>query len=301
MKKGVPSRTAEIAVAARVTEAMRPEQERVCYDPYARDFLGPIFGAIAKSRLLTRFTLWCVERVAPGLPGEAIGRTKYIDDCLRKCIEDGIEQLVILAAGYDSRAYRFDELKGKVRVFELDFPATQEVKIDKVKRILGYLPDHVVYIPIDFGKERLDDVLFESSYDRNLKTLFIWEGVTYYLTAKAVDDTLAFVVNNSGEGSSIVFDYALKSVLDGACDLKRINALLKFWRRVCVPLTFEDFAFGIEEGTVEEFLSKRGFQQVENVTSEFLDGAYFEGVHQEREVFRVCGFVHATVEPQKQT
>ena len=68
--------------------------------------------------------------------GCVASRTRYIDDYLHECIDDEIKQLVILGAGYDSRAYRFDDLKGKVKVFELDHPATQKVKIEKIKKYL---------------------------------------------------------------------------------------------------------------------------------------------------------------------
>lgn len=301
MKEGKASRTAEVAAAARVTESMRPEGKRVCYDPYAKEFLGLMFGTLRRSLLLSRFALWCVERVMPGLPSEAIGRTKYIDDRLRKCIDDGIEQLVILAAGYDARAHRMDELKGKVRVFELDFPATQQAKIAKVKKIFGHLPDNVVYVPIRFGAETLDEALSQTAYDRDLKTAFIWEGVTYYLTMKAVDDTLAFVVNNSGEGSSIIFDYALKSALDGTCEVRRVNWLLKAWKLIGGRVTSENFTFGIEEGTIGQFLAERGFSEIENIDRSYADSEYYRGLHQPRELFSLCGFVHATVAPRKQT
>ena len=278
---------------------MKPEHTRVCYDPLAREFLSLILRCVAKSRLLVRIVLWEAERIAPGVPGEVIGRTRYIDDRLKARIEDGIEQLVILGAGYDSRPYRFDELKEKVKVFEVDYPSTQEVKLKRVKRILGHIPDYVVYIPIDFDRERLDEKLYIGGYDKALKTFFIWEGVTYYITEKAVDETLAFVANNSGEGSSIIFDYAFRSVLDGASDIEQVNRVLKAYERVAAPLTSEHFVFGVEEGSIQEFLSHRGLRLIENVNGEFFESAYFKGVHQTREVSRLCGFAHATVDTQR--
>jgi len=224
MKKGQASRTAEGVAALRAVESLKPEDERVCYDPLAQHFLGAKYRLFGRSRFLTRLALWNAERRSPGVFGCLVGRTRYIDDCLKACIDDKIEQLVILGAGYDTRAYRFGELKEKVKVFEVDHPATQEVKIEKVSRMLGSLPGNVVYVPIDFEKERLDKKLFESGYDRSLKTLFIWEGVTMYLTAESVDRTLAFIAGYSGKGSRVVFDYLFESAIDGtsgtvlACD-----------------------------------------------------------------------------------
>ena len=296
MKEGKPSATAEANAAFRAAESMRPVDERVCYDPFAKDFLGTKFSIMRKSRLLIKIALWYAERVIPGAPGGVVARTRYIDDYLEACIDGGIEQLVILGAGYDSRAYRVDELKGKVRVFEVDHPDTMRAKVEKVKKIFGFLPDDVVYVPIDLDKRKLNEGLFQSSYDKNLKTLFIWEGTTPYLSAEAVDETLAFVSNNSGEGSSIIFDYAFQSALDGTlCHEEAKKWRAAFERRGEPP------TFGIEGEALEEFLFKRGFYQVKNVTTEFLESSYFKGANQGRRVTRLGGIVHATVKPQEQT
>jgi len=103
MKKGKPSATAEGNAALRATELLRPKDERVCEDQFARRFLGLRFGIIVRSRLLTRMALWYAERILPGAANSLMARTRYIDDYLKQRIDDGIEQLVILGAGYDSR------------------------------------------------------------------------------------------------------------------------------------------------------------------------------------------------------
>ena len=295
MKEGKPSATAEANAAFRAADSLRAEDERVCYDPFARDFLGTKFSIILKSRLLTKIALWYAERIIPGAPSSVVARTRYIDDYLEACIDDGIEQFVILGAGYDSRAYRFDKLKGKVKVFEVDHPDTQRAKVEKVKKIFGSLPDDVVYVPIDLDKRKLNEGLFKSGYNKNLKTLFIWEGTTQYLTAEAVDETLAFVSNDSGEDSSIIFDYAFQSALDGT--LRHNEA--KKWRAT-FERRGEPPTFGIEEASVEGYLLKRGFSQVKNVSMESLGDIYFKGESQGRKVTHLGGIVHARVESQKQ-
>jgi methyltransferase (TIGR00027 family) len=138
-----------------------------------------------------------------------------MDDYLGACLRAGIEQLVILGAGLDSRAYRIEGLKGQVRVFEVDHPATQAAKLAKLTKLFGALPAHVTYVPIDFDAETLEK-LFDFGYSRQHKTLFIWEGVVHYLTAEAVDQTLSFVSKHSGAGSSIIFDYVYTSALTAA-------------------------------------------------------------------------------------
>ncbi len=288
MEQVIPSSSAEGAALLRAVESMKPENERVCYDPYAKDFLGSKKAFwLSQNDLLRRFIL-DNERKTPGAFGCVVGRTRYIDDYLKACINAGIEQLVILGAGYDSRAYRFRELKGRVRVFELDKQATQKVKKEKVAGIFGSLPDNIVYVSIDFEKDGLDKKLFESGYDRGLKTLFIWEGVTMYLTAEAVSDTLAFMATNSGEGSFIIFNYIRGSIQNGTSEFEYVK-LRKAHEAE------ESFRFAIEDEAIEVFLSGRGLAGVKSVTGEFFKRTYFDGVNRNRKVCSLCGFATATV------
>jgi methyltransferase (TIGR00027 family) len=298
VKKERPSLTAELTTFARAAESAKPETRRLCHNPLAMEFLNTPLRMLAGSRILSSLVVWWAERLAPGVPGEVLGRTKYIDDCLKTRIDEGIEQLVILGAGYDSRAYRFDGLGQRVKVFEVDHPATQQVKMKRVERLLGRLPHHVVFVPVDFEEEKLHHKLFDKGYDRNKKTFFIWEGVTYYLTAKAVDETLAFVVENSGLDSSIIFDYTFARVLEGSSDVGQVNRALRAWERIGAPLTTDEhFIFGVKEGTIQEFLSARGFCHIENVNGDSFKAAYFKGMKQSGDVSHICGFVRATVMP----
>jgi len=294
MKEGRPSATAEGNAAFRAAESMRPADKRVCYDPFAKYFLGTKYSVILKSRLLVGIALRYAERIIPGAPSGVVARTRYIDDYLEACMDGGIRQLVILGAGYDSRAYRFDKLKGRVKVFEVDHPDTMGAKVEKVKKIFGSLPDGVVYVPIDLDKSKLSEGLFKSGYDEDLKTLFIWEGTTPYLSAGAVDETLAFVSKNSGEGSSIIFDYAFRSALDGTLCHEEAKRWRKTFERKGEPPTF-----GIEETMVETFLLERGFYQVKNISMESLGSAYFKGPNLGRRVTSLGGIVHATVKPRE--
>ena len=87
MKEGKPSLTAELACACRAAESLKPAHKRVCYDPLARHFVRLLLRLIARSRLLVQIILWEAERLAPGVPGEVIGRTRYIDDLLKVAYE----------------------------------------------------------------------------------------------------------------------------------------------------------------------------------------------------------------------
>jgi methyltransferase (TIGR00027 family) len=232
------------------------------------------------------------EKRGPGFIGFVTGRERYIDDYLLYFLEKGLQQLVILGVGYDSRAYRLETLKGRVKIFEVDHPATQQVKRKKLIQIFGALPGHVVFVPIDFNRQTLEQRLLESGYNDSLKTLFIWQGVTYYLTPESVDGTLAFVAHHSGAGSAIIFDYMFTSLLDGTVKRGEVIRMRRTRR-----FTGEGLNFGVPEGTIEKFLRQRGFVQVKNVTAGDLKKIYFTGVNQNREVAAGYAIVSAVVNP----
>lgn len=281
---------AELIALHRVAESRKPEGERICYDPYAVHFVNPETLAFAaanpeKTREMSEY----YERLFPGLANSIRARVRYFDDFVKNSIDKGLEQLVILGAGYDTRAYRIEGLKGKVKVFEVDQPDTQHVKIDKVKEIFGVLPDHVIYVPVDFETDDFDERLVEQGYDRSQKTLFVLEGLIMYIPLEAVDETLSFIAKNSGKDSAILFDYYPQSVVDGICELEKNM-------RDFAAQQGEPFKFGIKEGTVEAFLTARGFSQIQNVTSEDYKGLYFHGVNASRTVSPLLYFAHAVIE-----
>ncbi len=289
MKKQQSSLTAEGIALVRALESDKPAGERICYDPYAKYLTSPALTLLMKFFFKTGYA----ERRGPGIREFLVARCRYIDDYLQSCIEDGIRQLVILGAGFDSRAYRFEALKGRVKVFEVDHPATQKVKIERLKKVLPVLPGHVVYVSVDFETDTLEQRLSESGYDEGLKTLFIWEGVVCYLTPEAVDGTLAFVANHSGAGSLVVFDYIYSSVVDGTVRRGEAEAMRRNAR-----WSGEGLVFGIPEGTIKQFLEQRGFEQVQDADAGFLTKTYFTGVNQNKRVAPGYAIVHATVEPR---
>jgi methyltransferase (TIGR00027 family) len=294
MKEGRARRTADIAIMYRAAERLKRPEDRVCHDPFAERFLSGAYRWLGSNDITARMGLWYAERISPGARGWTVARHRFIDECLKQCVADGLDQLVILGAGYDARAYRMEELRHNIRVFEVDHPDTQQAKKAKLTKLLGSLPDSVVYVPLDFEKDRLDVRLFESGYDSQQRSLFIWEAVTMYLVPEAVDETLAFVANNSGSGSSIVMDYIFKSVVDGTCDLYGAAGFSKQVKRRGDPLRF-----GIEEGTAEKFFNDRGFAILKNATSDFVKSAYFRGESQGLRVAPFLGYVHAAVKTKE--
>lgn len=290
-KTGPGCKTAMGVALHRAVESQKPEDERICYDPYAIHFLSPeILESMACNPDKAREGMEKYESFFPGLSSSILAKVRYFDDFVMKSIGEGLEQLVILGAGYDSRAYRIEGLKNII-VFEVDHPATQIVKIEKIKEIFGSLPGHVVYIPADLASEGFGQRLLEMGYDRSKKTLFVMEGVIFYIPPATVDEILSFIVKNSGKGSAILFDYFSQSVVDGSCELEVGKNIHDHLTQLGEPLQF-----GIKEGTVEEFLMQRGFSQVRNVTSEDNKRTYFHGANKDRTVCSLMSFAHAAVE-----
>jgi methyltransferase (TIGR00027 family) len=288
-KKGL-SKMAELIAVHRVVESALPESERICYDPYAVRLVDPgIFEFARKNPEKAKAMREHYERLFPGLGNSIRARVRYFDGFVKASVDGGIEQLVILGAGYDTRAYRIEGLK-KIKVFEVDHPATQEVKTDKISNIFGTLPNNVVYIPVDFEAEDLGQKLLENGYDKSQKTLFVMEGLVMYIPPEAVDATLSFIVENFGKGSAIIFDYYPLSLVDGTSDLEEALNIRNFVSQQGEPLLF-----GIEEGMLETFLTKRGFSEVQNITCEDYKKAYFHGINENRAVSRLLFFAHVVV------
>jgi methyltransferase (TIGR00027 family) len=287
MKKRQSSLMAEGIAIARVLEGEKPENERICNDPYARKLISPIFYWIGK------IFADAEERKGPGVLGFLVARCRYMDDALQQALKSGLQQLVILGAGLDSRAYRFEELKEGVKVFEVDHPASQAAKLKKVKRIFEELPGYVHYVPIDFNEETLDKI-FEHGYMRTLKTLFIWEGVSMYLKPAAVDQTLTWISGNAGKGSELVFDYLYSSALKPGNQPYEVRKSMRAGR-----LTGEGLSFGIEQGELEEFLIRRGFGNIREITAGDLRRLYFHGANQNRAVAEYYAIAHAKINKSK--
>ena len=180
-----------------------------------------------------------------------------------------LPQLVLLGAGYDSRPYRFRELAEDTHIFELDAAPTQQRKREILERAGIPMPPHLTFIPIDFSTDDLAAALTRNGFSSTERTLFIWEGVTYYLTAEAVDNTLAAVKAASAAGSEICFDYA--SLSPEALSEKGAKLLREHMKSRHAD---EPTRFGIPYGTLGQFLGGRGYQIVENLDASEMEARY---------------------------
>jgi len=189
-------------------------------------------------------------------------RTRFIDAALERAIADGVNQVVILGAGYDSHAYRFQELLAQGRVFEVDRPAMQKLKRQRVDEALGGPPANLTYVAIDFLYENLPDVMARHGYDPALRTFFIMEGVTMYLREAALRETLQFVASHPA-GSAIVFDFVYQALIDmfNKADTANANPMAKrIMQRFQDMVRDEPWIFGFPVEGEREYLCELGLE-----------------------------------------
>lgn len=238
-----------------------------CEDHLARHFLDAKFKMLTSLRpraLFKQILHWA----APGSYCFAIARTRHFDEILLAEMRAGIAQVVILGAGYDSRAFRFaDKLRG-VRVFEIDHPATQARKRSILEAADMLSPSNLTYIPVDFNRESFQAALAEHGFSPRRKTLFLWEGVSYYLPQAVVEGVLDFV-GTCAPGSSIAFDYALKSFVEGDTSTYGGKKLAQWLKEIGEP-----FLFGLDAAETEAFLTQRKLQMVSDLGPAEVERSY---------------------------
>lgn len=200
-------------------------------------------------------------------------RTRYIDALLEKAASASVVQIVVLGAGFDSRAYRFNDAYPKLEFFEVDLPAVIEAKRLAIQRVLGNLPANVHYVPIDFNTQSLSDVLPEAGYDRRRRSIFILEGVSMYVAEPGVAATLDFVSGNSPPRSEIVYDYVLRRVTQG--DYEGLYAARK--EALGVARVGEPFVTGWTPQEAAEFAQRHGLAVREDLDAAALTRRYLTG------------------------
>lgn len=197
-------------------------------------------------------------------------RTKHMDTLLRQALKHGFPQVVILGAGFDSRAYRFHKDYPEVRFYEVDLPATSKDKQRRVLSILGRDPEWVTYVPIDFNTQSLETVLPDAGFAADKQTFYIWEGVTYFISEAGVDHTLRFVADHSAPGSQIVFDYMLADVVQGN-DYSPYGARTTVYT---VALLGEPYIFGVDPRRMKAFVHQRGLELLSDLGPQELSRRY---------------------------
>jgi methyltransferase (TIGR00027 family) len=178
-------------------------------DPHAGRFLPrPWAMALAFAGRRPRagaFLRWLPDVISPGRLQHIALRTRVIDDVLARELERGARQVVLLGAGFDTRAYRLPSL-ALASVFELDHPATQRQKRACASDLAPLAGAHH-FVAVDFERDDLGARLRNTAFDPVAPSVFVWEGVMMYLSDPAIDATLHAVVSSMAGGSLLVASY----------------------------------------------------------------------------------------------
>jgi len=154
MRAGYGSRTAEHNALFRALESERPESTRLFNDPFARTFLTWPLALVPQLALvpgLRELVPWLIDKRWPGVRSSVVARTRLIDDVIEASLGEHIEQLIILGAGFDSRAYRLSGLRD-ITVFEVDHPDTQTRKRQVLEHGPAILSERIRFVAIDFNQ-----------------------------------------------------------------------------------------------------------------------------------------------------
>lgn len=259
MQLGRPSRTAWAAAVHRAAHQVL-DQRRIFVDPLALRILGRDADSVLReaeenpSRRRMRIFI--------------AARTRFAEDALTAAVESGVRQLVVLGAGLDTYAYRspFGE---RLRIFEVDHPATQAWKRDCLHDAAIPLPNSLIFAPVDFERQTLGEGLKAAGFDPAQQTFFTWLGVVPYLTEDAVWSTLAYIATLPN-GAHVVFDYS-----DPPDTLSPEARSYHDRRAIQVETLGEAWVTYFEADKLRAELIARGFSEIEDLGPPQIAARYF--------------------------
>ncbi len=288
--------TAQGIAKQRLIESLAQPDKRIINDPFAEKF---VLGAGFIKLLGHSLNVWLAQWLIPGFHEHIIARTRLVDDFVEQSAVNGVEQYVILGAGYDSRAHRL-RLPSTLRVFEID---QQEVLARKRAKLCKEYPNSkaVTYVAIDFAHQSISDQLVKSGFDQSKATVFTLEGVSQYITKEALTATIeevSMLVRNARSVFFLSYASDLLSTNPEACFGKgypraEMRARLITYGSAKVGEPWVAFYRADE---IENILSQNGYRVKENLTLKDLNSRYFAPVGRalaENQLFQLEHFVIA--------
>lgn len=226
------------------------------------------------------------EKLIPGGWISLQCRKRYIDDLLREAVRQGLDAVVILGAGYDTRGYRVDELAG-VPVWEVDLPDNIAIKEQALRRCFGRTPPDVTLVPVDFEADDLMDCLSRSGFDTDMRTFFVWESVTMYLSEASVRRTLR-ALGRSTAGSRLAFTHFRGDFVDGTALHGADAAYQKF------VVNRGLWTFGVNPAEVPALLGEYDWHVVEQIDPEQYRDRYLKAAGRDQPVSPIERAVYAS-------
>lgn len=258
------SRTAEGAALLRAAHQALDGEPKILDDPVAIHLLGASAAeAIGAGEPLQEPTVR-LARAATVLGG------RFIEDELRSAVERGVRQYVVLGAGLDTFAYRQPSWASVLRIIEVDHPASQQNKRERLAAAGVSIPPNVAFVPIDFELTTLADGMASDRFDATLPTFFAWRGVTQYLTRPGIEATLRYVLSLP-RSSEIALTFCLPDAV-----AREDEAAVRFFAEYGAGLG-EPWLSRFEPERMVEWLRELGFSAVTHLTPEAARERYFGG------------------------
>lgn len=245
----------------RALEMAQPGGKRLFADPFATGFLGPSLRLafyLARIPIIGAGIPKYIDHRWPGARTSGVARTRLIDDFVMESFGQGLAQVVILGSGFDARPYRLD-FPPVTRIFEVDQPGTLRAKARIMRKRLGALPPSVAFVELDFNRQELGPLLQQAGFRHRQPALFLWEGVTNYLTKEAVDTTLRWI-GSSAPPSELIFTFVDSAVLG---DAAQFNGKERFKRTLAGAS--EHWTFGLDPAKLCQYLSLRGLDLLDDL------------------------------------
>jgi methyltransferase (TIGR00027 family) len=274
MRDGQASYTSRFVFFLRALMTHSPETH-IFHDPVAERLLSPLGRRLAHRRWVYRLMARRIRRQPQqmGFMATILLRARFGEDELERAMDaEGVRQYVILGAGWDTFAWRRPELMQRLQVFELDHPATQRAKRDRLAREGFPAPDNLVFVPIDFTTQSLGTRLKESGFDPALPTFVNWMGVTYYLPKAVVEEVFRELHTLCAGGVSVAFDYA-DAGLRAYVDSQSASFQSRWRRRImdrAVARVGEPFKSQLDAKTLPAWFAARGYELKKNLSSKQL-------------------------------
>ncbi|RJS24884.1 SAM-dependent methyltransferase [Corallococcus sp. H22C18031201] len=303
MSESTPSVTALISAFTRAHHA-RNDTPRIFDDSLAAQLFAPEEWGTLSQHLGSAVAFFAPEEWVPGMdPSVALARSmralgasitlsraRYTESLLLASLPQGISQYVILGAGLDTFAFRCPEPASHVKVFSVDHPVTQADMRRRVARAGWTVPSLLRFVPIDFSRDALEDVLREAGFDSRVPSFFSWLGVTYYLPRDSVLRTLRSISTVAARGSTVVFDHLDTDAFVPERASARAQRLLAAVRQAGEPMRT-----GLDAAELPALLREVGLTAREQLTPADIQERYFAGRTDGYRAFDHCHFAAAVV------
>lgn len=221
---------------------------------------------------------------------QLVSRARYAEDGLRSAIERGFKQYVILGAGFDTFALRQEKLPEDFIIYEIDHPATQTFKINRLLKIGIDIPKNVRFVPVDFRSDSLRAELKKSGFDEQEYTYFSLLGVVMYLAKKDFYQLLSSVAKMSANGSSFIFDYLDDTAFNERLASKKLTQMRQITAQTGEPMItgFDSFELDLELQDCQMLL-------YENLSPANIEDMFFKGREDGLHSFDHFHFAHLVV------